>query len=182
LGPVPGMARSVCGGTHRAADVSPPRVQQISRRACGVVIRTRVSVNIRGPGLKSEQPAEPSCRPRAVLRPLTSADRYHAVPMNPARRWISRSVTDPRELDAIYPPNCFWRRCGVVRSVEGVRWAGSRSACRPVAWLDNDVPACRALAVAWLERGATADRSGIRPARHGSPAGARVERGSRWRQ
>ena len=25
-----------------------------------------------------------------------------------------------------------------------------------VAWLDNDVPACRALAVAWLERGATA--------------------------
>jgi hypothetical protein len=38
-----------------------------------------------------------------------------------------------------------------------------------VAWLDNDVPACRALAVAWLERGATADRSGIRHARHGSP-------------
>ena len=37
-----------------------------------------------------------------------------------------------------------------------------------VAWLDNDVPACRALAVAWLERGATADRSGIRHARHGS--------------
>ena len=25
-----------------------------------------------------------------------------------------------------------------------------------VAWLENDVPACRALAVAWLERGATA--------------------------
>jgi hypothetical protein len=25
-----------------------------------------------------------------------------------------------------------------------------------VAWLDIDVPACRALAVAWLERGATA--------------------------
>ena len=38
-----------------------------------------------------------------------------------------------------------------------------------VAWLDIDVPACRALAVAWLERGATADRSGIRHARHGSP-------------
>ena len=37
-----------------------------------------------------------------------------------------------------------------------------------VAWLDIDVPACRALAVAWLERGATADRSGIRHARHGS--------------
>src|SRR5512146_1486382 len=37
-----------------------------------------------------------------------------------------------------------------------------------VAWLDNDVPARRALAVAWLERGATADRSGIRHARHGS--------------
>ena len=35
-----------------------------------------------------------------------------------------------------------------------------------VAWLENDVPACRALAVARLERGATADRSGIRPARH----------------
>ena len=39
-----------------------------------------------------------------------------------------------------------------------------------LAWLENDVPACRALAVAWLERGATADRSGIRHARHGSPA------------
>ena len=36
-------------------------------------------------------------------------------------------------------------------------------------WLSNDVPACRDLAVAWLERGASASRSGIRHARHGSP-------------
>ena len=33
-----------------------------------------------------------------------------------------------------------------------------------VVWLDIDVSACRALAVAWLERGATADRSEIRHA------------------
>jgi len=30
-----------------------------------------------------------------------------------------------------------------------------------MAWLPNDVPACRDLAAAWLVRGATPDRSGI---------------------
>jgi len=30
-----------------------------------------------------------------------------------------------------------------------------------MAWLPNDVPACRDLAAAWLLRGATPDRSGI---------------------
>ena len=45
---------------------------------------------------------------------------------------------------------------------------GSHIRCRPVmAWLPNDVPACRDLAAAWLVRGATPDRSGIRHARRG---------------
>jgi hypothetical protein len=30
------------------------------------------------------------------------------------------------------PPNCFWMRCGVGRGVGRVRWAGSRTACRPL--------------------------------------------------
>jgi hypothetical protein len=43
------------------------------------------------------------------------------------------------------------------RSVERSRRADSRAACRPVvAWLSNDVSACRGLAVAWLKRGANA--------------------------
>src|SRR6185312_2056587 len=47
------------------------------------------------------------------------------------------------------------RSCGCGRSVQRVRWAGSRTACRLLAaWLINDVPACRFLAVAWLKRGA----------------------------
>jgi hypothetical protein len=37
--------------------------------------------------------------------------------------------------------------------------AGSRTACRLLAaWLIIDVPACRDSAVAWLERGASADK------------------------
>ena len=43
------------------------------------------------------------------------------------------------------------------RSVERSRLAGSVTACRlVVAWLPNDVPAFRGLAVAWLKRGASA--------------------------
>jgi len=45
------------------------------------------------------------------------------------------------------------------RSVERSRWAGSLTACRPCwAWLSNDVPACRDLAVVWLKRGASASK------------------------
>ena len=39
----------------------------------------------RRPGLKSERPAGPPCRARAVPCPLTSADRDHAASANPAR-------------------------------------------------------------------------------------------------
>src|SRR5215472_6449735 len=60
------------------------------------------------------------------------------------------------------------RSCGGGRSVQRVRWAGSRTACRLVpAWLINDVPACRFLAVAWLTRGAQPAGPEIRHARHG---------------
>src|SRR6266516_3300820 len=49
------------------------------------------------------------------------------------------------------------------------------SGCRPVmAWLPDDVPACRDLAAAWLVRGATPGRSGIRHARRG-PAWRKAE-------
>jgi hypothetical protein len=45
------------------------------------------------------------------------------------------------------------------RSVERSRWAGSLTACRPCwAWLSNDVPTCRDLAVVWLKRGASASK------------------------
>ena len=40
---------------------------------------------VRRPGLKSERPAGPPCRARAVPCPLTSADRDHAASANPAR-------------------------------------------------------------------------------------------------
>jgi len=40
---------------------------------------------VRRPSLKSERPAGPPCRARAVPCPLTSADRDHAAPANPAR-------------------------------------------------------------------------------------------------
>src|SRR5712691_12020205 len=54
-------------------------------------------------------------------------------------------------------------------SVERSRRAGSLTACRPcVAWLSNDVPVCRDLAVAWLKRGASAGEiPGMGRARHG---------------
>src|SRR5215813_15542102 len=63
------------------------------------------------------------------------------------------------------PPNC-WQ---ALRAWPGWQWAwlvalrgpgrpGSHIRCRPLcwAWLSNDVPACRGLAVAWLKRGARA--------------------------
>src|SRR5690348_11009334 len=79
-----------------------------------------------------------------------------------------------RGLSSVRPDAChlivLWMRCGVVRSVEGSDGLAPEPPAGRLAWLDNDVPACRALAVAWLERGATADRSGIRHARHGIPA------------
>jgi hypothetical protein len=70
------------------------------------------------------------------------------------------------------------RACSVERS----RRAGSLTACRLcVAWLSNDVPACRGLAVAWLQRGASATRSlelGV-PATVVCPPGQRGDTGRR---
>src|SRR6201996_508574 len=65
----------------------------------------------------------------------------------------------------------------VDRSVEGSDGLAPEPPAGRLAWLEIDVPACRAFAVAWLERGTAADQPGIRHARHGIPAGAREERG-----
>src|SRR5215469_10695519 len=69
-----------------------------------------------------------------------------------------------------------------ARNVERSRWAwlSYPLPAALVAWLSNDVPACRGLAVAWLIRGARAPSGipGIGRARHGrsprSKTGRRV--------
>ena len=67
------------------------------------------------------------------------------------------------------PPNCSWKRCGVGRSVEG---SGGLAPEPPADRCGLALDRCASSpdpAVVWLERGATADRSGIRHARHGIP-------------
>ena len=67
--------------------------------------------------------------------PLASVDGYHTVPVNSARRWISRSVTDRRELDTIYPPICtgsaasdgYWMR---LTELSILAYCGSRTNTR----------------------------------------------------
>ena len=53
------------------------------------------------------------------------------------------------------------------------------------AWLSNDVPACRGLAVAWLKRGASAKQGSLElgvPATVVTREGKDGRRASPWRQ
>src|ERR1017187_3636354 len=86
----------------------------------------------------------------------------HRLPGNPATAVTSRVLlclgADQRRNRLIETGGGRW---GFALAFVRSRWAGSRTACRPPAvWLQIEVPACRVLAVVWLERGASARRSG----------------------
>jgi len=96
---------------------------------------------------------------------LWQAEQRLHLPSSPTSTTSPRrGPRSPRRLGISGLIETWVRRCGLAgmavrqaRSVERSRRAGSLTACRSsVAWLSNDVPPCRGLAVAWLKRGANA--------------------------
>src|SRR5438552_18817112 len=94
-----------------------------------------------------------SWRPKS--EPTTSPDARHG-------RW-RRGRHATRDIRPIVGRRCgAWPgwQCAWLVALRGPGRPGSHIRCRPPcwAWLSNDVPACRGLAVAWLKRGARAPR------------------------
>ena len=107
--------------------------------------------------------------------PLVPEIRLHQA-SDPISLWQRTEAASGRT--GLDPPNC-WQALRALagmavsraRNVERSRqaWLSYPLPAAHVAWLSNDVPACRGLAVAWLIRGARALSGipGIGRARHG---------------
>src|SRR5205807_9943990 len=142
----PGTTRPSTATCRSSAWRQPPRICPPPARAT--------------PQPPASAPAPLTSRPSRRTDPLPRDSVVRPVPHSPV---LETDVGDvARAHSRLIVSGCA---AALVVAFEGSDGLAPEPPAGCLAWLDNDVSACRALAVAWLERGATADRSGIRHAR-----------------